>query len=225
MSTIIVCGHGPGISDAVAKKFAAEGFNVALVARSKDKLEAAAAKIGSKAKAFVCDLGDHKAVSKMVTDVRAAFGPITVIHWNAYAPVAGDLLTAPLDELKTAIDVSVTGLVAAVQASHADLKAQHNSAILVTGGGFAFYDTNVDGAAVQGKAMGVAIGKAAQHKLVGLLSQRLKKDNVYVGEVVVLGMVKGTQFDQGKATLEPTDIAKRFWDIYSKREELSVKFS
>ena len=39
--TIIVCGHGPGISDAVANKFGGEGFQVALVARSADKLEQA----------------------------------------------------------------------------------------------------------------------------------------------------------------------------------------
>jgi short-subunit dehydrogenase len=46
--TIIVCGHGPGISDAVAKKFGAEGFSVALVARSADKLTAAVAALEAK---------------------------------------------------------------------------------------------------------------------------------------------------------------------------------
>ncbi len=39
--TIIVCGHGPGISNAVANKFGAKGFQVALVARSADKLDKA----------------------------------------------------------------------------------------------------------------------------------------------------------------------------------------
>ncbi len=29
--TILVCGHGPGISDAVARKFGAEGFSVAFL--------------------------------------------------------------------------------------------------------------------------------------------------------------------------------------------------
>jgi len=36
--TLIVCGYGPGISTAVAKKFGAEGFSIALVARNADKL-------------------------------------------------------------------------------------------------------------------------------------------------------------------------------------------
>ena len=39
--TIVVCGYGPGISDAVANKFGGEGFQVALVARNAEKLEKA----------------------------------------------------------------------------------------------------------------------------------------------------------------------------------------
>jgi hypothetical protein len=72
--------------------------------------------------------------------------------------------------------------------------------------------------------MGLAVGKAAQHKTVGLLAKRLEKHGVYVGEVVVLGMVKGTAFDSGNATLEPSAIADKFWELYSQRSELSVQF-
>ena len=38
--TMIVCGYGPGISNAVAQRFGAEGFSVALIGRSADKLAA-----------------------------------------------------------------------------------------------------------------------------------------------------------------------------------------
>ena len=61
--------------------------------------------------------------------------------------------------------------------------------------------------AVQWNAMGTALGKAAQHKLVGLLAAKLSADGIYVGEVVVLGMVKGTRFDSGNATLEASTVA------------------
>lgn len=226
--TLIVCGHGPGISDAVARKFGAEGFQVALVARSKDKLEAAAQKLASKnvtARAFACDLGDAAAVAKMVSEVKSQLGPVTAIHWNAYAGGAGDLATADLSELPKSFNVSVTGLAAAVQAALPDLKSQKDAAVLVTGGGFAFYDPNVDAAVVQFKAAGLAISKAAQHKLVGILSQRLKKEGIYVGEVIVLGMVKGTAFDAGNATIEPDTVAKKFWELYQGRIELSARVS
>ena len=96
--TIIVCGHGPGISDAVARKFGQEGFSVALVARNAQRLASAAAALsqaGVTAQAFPCDLSDPAAVRALVRDVRAALGPIAIVHWNAYSGGAGDLTTAP----------------------------------------------------------------------------------------------------------------------------------
>ena len=224
--TILVCGYGPGISSAVAKKFGAEGFSVALVARSKETLAAGAAALegaGIKARAFPADLTNPEAVKKLVADVRRDLGPVTVIHWNAYAATGGDLMTATAADLRVPFDVSVTGLVMAVQSALPDLKEQKESAVLVTGGAFAFYDPNVDAMAVQWASMGVAIGKAAQHKAVALLAEKLK-GQVYVGEVVVAGTVKGTRFDSGKATLEAADIANQFWQLYRERSRPTVTF-
>ncbi|MDP3208278.1 MAG: hypothetical protein Q8M65_03940, partial [Rhodoglobus sp.] len=86
-------------------------------------------------------------------------------------------------------------------------------------------DPKVDAMAVQWGAMGLAVAKAAQHKAVGLLHQRLGAEGVYVGEVVVLGAVKGTAFDSGHATLEASAIAERFWDLHQRRAESSVNIS
>jgi NADP-dependent 3-hydroxy acid dehydrogenase YdfG len=222
--TLVVCGHGPGISDAVARKFGLAGHRVALVARNAARLATAARALhdsGVDAHAFPCDLGDSDAVRKMLADVRGQLGPIAVLHWNAYAGGAGDLKTAKTEELRYVLDVAVQGLVTAVQAALPDLK-QEKGAVLVTGGGFAIYDPNVDAAATQFKAAGLAIGKAAQHKATGLLSKALASDGIYVGEVVVLGLVKGTAFDSGNATLEPSAVADKFWNLYETRAERSV---
>jgi NADP-dependent 3-hydroxy acid dehydrogenase YdfG len=226
-STIVVCGYGPGISDAVARKFGAEGFNVALVARSAERVAKGATALadnGVKAQGFACDLGDADAVAKLIADVRSALGPVTVIHYNAYAGVAGDLLSCDVSDLRKVFDVGVTGLVVALQASLPDMKGQDGSAVLITGGGFAYYDDKVDHMVVQFNAAGLALAKAAQHKLAGVLSKRLASDGVFVGEVVVLGMVKGTAFDSGQASLEPDDIAAKFWELYQTRTESSVRF-
>ena len=104
-----------------------------------------------------------------------------------------------------------------------DLEA-HKGAVLVTGGGFAFYDESVDAAAVEWGAMGLAITKAAQHKATGLLHKKLGSKGIYVGEVVVLGMVKGTAFDSGHATLNAADIADKFWELFEKRAPATVNF-
>ena len=224
--TIVICGYGPGISDAVARKFGAEGYQVALVARRADKLEAGVSALkekGIQAAAFATDLGDAAAVTAMIAAVRAQLGAISVLHYNAYTGGSGDLLSASAEGLRRSFDVSVGGLVAAVQASHADLKAD-KGAVLITGGGFCLYDPRIDAMATQFQAADLAIGKAAQHKLTGLLAAKLKADDIYVGEVVVMGMVKGTAFDAGNASLDANDIAAKFWELFGSRSTLSVHF-
>ena len=226
-STILVCGHGPGISDAVARRWGREGHSVAIVARNAARLaeaEKALAAAGVKVKAFPADLSNVAAVRALVREARGALGSIGVIHWNAYQGGAGDLLSANTDELGGIFALCVTGLVAAVQEAHTDLKA-NKGAVLVTGGGICLYDAKIDGMATSWSVAGLAIGKAAQHKTVGLLAAKLKSDDIYVGEVIVTGTVKGTAFDAaGHGTLEPSAIAERFWQLAQTRTESSVMF-
>lgn len=224
--TILICGHGPGISDAVAREFGKRGFRVALVARNAARLAAAVEALGQagvSAEAFPCDLADSDAVTEMVAKVSGTLGPISVIHWNAYGSGAGDLLAAPLAELREVFEIGVFGLVAAVQAALPDLRSEKGS-VLVTGGGFANYLTPMDPMIVQWHVMGVATSKAAQRKLTHLLHHQLAGEDVYVGEVVVLGVVKGTAFDAGNGTLDAADIASAFWTIHDARGPISVNF-
>jgi hypothetical protein len=72
--------------------------------------------------------------------------------------------------------------------------------------------------------MGLGVVKAAQHKLVGLLSERLRGDGIYVGEVTVLGMVKGGASDAAnQGPIEPTAVADAFWKLYTERTTLVTK--
>lgn len=225
--TIIVCGYGTGISDAVANKFAAEGFQVALVARSADKLEKARGAFetrGVKAAAFPTDLSDPNAAKDLVKRVNGQLGPITAIHWNAYSNTAGDVLSADAAALRTVYDVAVTSLVSTVQEAFADLKAA-KGALLVTNGGLGLFDPKIDAMAIQWNSMGLAIANAAKYKLIGLLTEKLRADEITVGEVVVLGLVKGTAWDTGNATVEPATVAGLFWEMYSSAESKVVTVS
>ena len=225
--TILVCGHGPGISAAVAERFGRAGFAVGLVARSGARLEAAAAALRGRkinAAAFAGDLSVAEGIPDLIARASRELGPIAVLHWNAYAAAAGDLIKAPLAEIRQSLDVGVTGLITAVQAALPDLRQQQGS-VLITGGGLAFYDPPVNAMAVQWGVMGLAVAKAAQHKLAGLLSARLRPEGIYVGEIVVTGLVKGTAFDTGDATLEAAAIADKFFELHSARAPASVVLS
>jgi NADP-dependent 3-hydroxy acid dehydrogenase YdfG len=222
---ILICGYGPGISQALAEEFGAKGFAVALAARNADRLAAgvkALASKGIRAVGIPTDLADLKAIPTLVQSVQAQLGAIDVVQWNAYASGAGDLLATNATELSASIDIAVTSLLATVQAALPDLRA-NKGALLVTNGGLGLLDAQMDAGAVAWKASGLAIANAAKHKLVRLLSKQLEPDSVYVGEVVVLSAVKGTAWDSGNSTLEASSIAGRFWQLYSERRELSVQ--
>jgi NADP-dependent 3-hydroxy acid dehydrogenase YdfG len=223
--TLLVAGYGPGISAAVAEKFGAEGFQIALVGRSADKLAAGVKALegkGAKAAAFPADLGDPAAIRGMLERVRASLGPIAVVEWTAYSPgnLAGDLLTASPEELHSLFDVSIVGLVALVQAALPDLKSA-KGAILVTNGGAGFADPAADAIVVQYGMMGLGLANAAKHKLVGILAKRLEADEIYVAEIMVAGSIKGTAFDRGQpGTIEGTVVADKFWQLYQARKDV-----
>lgn len=159
----------------------------------------------------------------LVAKVRAELGPIGVVHWNAPATGAGDVMAADPFELRGALDVSVTSLVATVQAALPDLEVQGDGAVLVTNGAVALHDPKLDAAAVDEGFMGAAIAKAAQHKVVTLLARKLRQRGVYVGEVVVAGIVKGTAYDNGSGgVLTAEEVAENFWRLYRHRPEAFV---
>jgi len=221
---IVICGYGTGISAALAEKFAAAGFGLALVARGAERLSQAAEGLrqrGVNAVAVAGDLGDPASVQAIARQAREKLGPIDVVQWNAYASGAGDLLSADPKELSKVMDVAVSGLIAMVQACLPDLRAR-KGAVLVTNGGLGLLDPKVDTMPVQWSAMGLAVANTAKHKLVRVFAERLRGDDVYVGEVVVLSTVKGTAWDNGTSTLEARTIADKFWEIYQGRRELSV---
>jgi short-subunit dehydrogenase len=227
--TILVVGFGPGISTAVAEKFGSEGFSVALVARSEERLAAGVKALkakGIEAAAFPADAGDPASIRAAVGKARTALGPLTVLQWNAYGGgQAGDLTTADATAVRSVFDVAIVGLLAAVQEALPDLKKSGEGAVLVTNGAFGELSPQLDELAVGAKAMGLALGNAAKHKLVGLLVQRLKPEGVYVGEVMVAGTVKGSAWDSGKANLESSAIAAKFWDLYRVRAESRARIT
>jgi NADP-dependent 3-hydroxy acid dehydrogenase YdfG len=225
--TIVVIGFGPGISTAVANRFGAAGFRVGLVARNAERLAAGVAALEAKgvtAAAFPADASDPASLGAAIAQARMTLGPLTAIHWNAYGGgEIGDLLAAEPAAVGHVFDIAIVGLLAAVDAALPDLKSAGDGAILVTNGAFGELSPQVDAMAVGMKTMGVALANAAKHKLVGLLSARLKADGVHVGEVMVAGAVKGTAWAQGEEGIDPAVIAEQFWALYEGRDDVRAR--
>src|SRR5687768_7406910 len=91
-STVLVTGASRGIGLAVARVLAGAGARVAMVARSRDRLAAAARDVGGVA--FVADLTDDAGIDKLAAQVRSHFEDVPDILVNA----AGAFTLAPLAE-------------------------------------------------------------------------------------------------------------------------------
>jgi len=224
--TIVIVGYGPGISHAVAERFGAEGFSVAVGARNLDALQAGAKRLeakGIKVLAVPTDASSATAVRTFIQKARSQLGSIDVLYWNAAANLAGDLLSAPTDDLVAAFNTGVTGLVASIQEALPELKKVKNAAVLVTNGGFGLSVDAVDDAVVQYQAMGLAIANAAKHKAARILSRRLQREGVYLGEVMVMGTVKGTAYDRGNGTVELKSVQDAVFKLYRERKDVTVE--
>ena len=81
--TLLITGASTGIGAATARKAAAAGWKVALVARSADKLSALVDEIGAdRAAAFVCDVAREAEVERAVAQA-ADFGALEAVFANA----------------------------------------------------------------------------------------------------------------------------------------------
>ncbi|OBB20212.1 SDR family oxidoreductase [Mycolicibacterium elephantis] len=115
----VITGASSGIGEATAKRLAASGAKVALLARRADRLEKLAAEIGEAggtALALPVDVTDADAVRAAAERVEAEWGPADVLFNNA-----GVMLPAPIDEQRfdqwqQQIDLNITGLMNAIGA-------------------------------------------------------------------------------------------------------------
>ncbi|KAJ3413017.1 hypothetical protein HDV05_008608 [Chytridiales sp. JEL 0842] len=229
---IAICGYGPGISRAVAERFGKDGYSIALLARDAEKLQEGVNQLTTnsiKAKSFQVDLEDEAAVIDSLNKVRGGCGPINILFWNAYcAPTAslkktlekagGGEKTECWKDFTCAFRVCGSALVAAVEASCEDLK-NNSGSILVTGDGLALDTPEALRMAIEMEWESLAVAKAAQSKLVSLLNEKLKKENIFVGQLIVKGKVKGTEYDKGDANLTGEQVAEKLYEMIQKRDK------
>ena len=79
----LITGASAGLGEAFARKFAAQGYNVTLVARREERLRALAEELGGETFVRPADLSDGAVVPDLVAEAEAALGPVEVLVNNA----------------------------------------------------------------------------------------------------------------------------------------------
>jgi NAD(P)-dependent dehydrogenase (short-subunit alcohol dehydrogenase family) len=112
--TALVTGASYGVGEATARKLAAAGATVLVVARSADKLDELVAAIeagGGHAVAYPADLTDQDAVSTLVDETTHRHGPLDIVVSNAGKSLRrslADQYDRPQDFQRT-IDINYLG--------------------------------------------------------------------------------------------------------------------
>jgi len=172
----LVTGVGPGTGAALVRRFAAEGYRVAMLARDLPRLEKLAAEVPNTA-AFSVDVGDLDALRATLARVRAELGAPSVVLHNAVAGGFGSFETVKPEELESRFRVNVTSLLVLAQELSPAMIEAGRGAIVVTGNTSAW----------RGKASfaGFAPTKAAQRILAESLARALGPKGVHVAYVVI----------------------------------------
>src|SRR6267378_6377629 len=97
----IVTGGSLGIGKAIARELAREGADVAIVARTKDRLEAAAKELAADTKRRViplaCDVSNRAQVDAMVAQAAAQLGGLHILVNSGSAPGGSATATGPIE--------------------------------------------------------------------------------------------------------------------------------
>jgi len=175
-----VVGVGPGNGAALARRFAAEGFAVALLARKTELIQEIAATLPG-ARAFACDVGDAASVERAFASIRSDLGDVEVLVYNAGSGVWGNVEEVSAADFETSWRVNTLGAFLASKQVIGPMKAAgHGSIVFI--GATASRRGNV-------KTAAFAPAKAAQRSLAESMARYLWPSGIHVSIIVVDGVV------------------------------------
>ena len=116
---VVVVGAGPGVSGSVARAFARQGYDVALLGRSEDVLAELVATLpeGTRAEVAAADVTDVAATRSAIAAMATSLGRVDVLHFNPSAFRQRDPLALTVPELLEDVALGVGALLTALQAA------------------------------------------------------------------------------------------------------------
>ena len=175
-----VVGVGPGNGAASARRFAAEGYAVALLARSVDYAAELAAQLGD-ARSYTCDVADPQAIKDAFAAIHEELGEVEVLVYNAGSGVFGSIDDVTPAAFEDAWRINALGALLTVEEVLPAMKEAGRGNIVLIGAT----------ASLRGGAhfAAFASAKAAQRSLGQSMSRHLGKQGIHVSLVIVDGVI------------------------------------
>ncbi|MBM7783515.1 SDR family NAD(P)-dependent oxidoreductase [Tenggerimyces flavus] len=212
MPTIAIVGAGPLLGLSVAKLFGAKGFQVALVSRTRENLNARVAELSSlgvEAAGFAGDATTPESLAAAFAEIRARFGEVDVLVFNAVSKTVTERVVAALDvsadNLREQIDVQLYGAVTSAR--------QVLPSMLTRGEGTLLFSSAITAVHPTDQFTNFGIGGAALRYYVATLNTSLADKGIHAAHISV-----GVQLNTGPGT-EPDTVAQQYWDAYVGRDQ------
>ncbi|EPQ29008.1 uncharacterized protein PFL1_03298 [Pseudozyma flocculosa PF-1] len=221
---VIVLGVGPGLGLSIARTFASRGYTVAILSRSKARLDAWAAELDQASKqveassggaaAFECDALDPVSIRTAVANVRSHWPErrIGTAIYNASIRVRSGFMDLDGEKVKQSVDGSITGGFAFAQAALESMLEHGRGGSLIFTGATSSIRGRENFAAF-------AAAKSGLRAMCQSMAKEFGPRNIHVAHVIVdgliesqqaldfFGMPKGSRFPDG-GVLYPPQMAK-----------------
>lgn len=242
---IAIVGAGPGIGEAVGRKFVSEGFVVALLARTEDKLQTMVSGIeadfgAGTAKYYITDLRVEQDVVTSFQRIKSELGAVNVLVYNAGARRVNGLsiLDTTSEEFENFTKINLYGAFWSTKAVLPDMLAEERGTILFTG--------------ATGSLRGMpglsafSPGKFGLRSLCQVITREYQPEGIHATHLIVDGPVDGKliggvtrrkwqrEGDEEKIKqvdayiMQPADLAGIYWYLHTQprsawTQELDVR--
>ena len=176
----VIVGVGSGNGAAFSRKFAAEGYRVAMLARNIDRLKELEAEI-NESQAYQYDVTEIDKAAEVFSRIESEMGTISVLVYNAGAGAFANIDDTTVESFQRAWEVNARGLLVAAKQVIPQMRKLEGGNIVIIGAT----------ASIKGGANFVpfASAKAAQRSLAQSIARHLDPEKIHVSYVIIDGVI------------------------------------
>jgi len=176
----VVAGAGPGNGTALAERFAAAGYRVALLAREQRHVDEIAGRIDG-SRGYACDVGDPASVASCFKSIETELGTVDALLYNAGSGVFADVEGITPAQFEQSWRVNAYGALLCSRAVIPAMRARGAGSIVFIG---------ATASRRGGKnTAAFAPAKAAQRSLAESMARSLWPAGIHVALVIIDGVV------------------------------------
>lgn len=204
--TVLVIGAGPGVSGSLAKRWAAEGYDVALLGLDEDVLKTLAEEIeplGVDVGWSTADITNDSSLHAAITRFGEHTERIDVLHYNPSKYREADPLNLTPAQLHEDLQLGASALLTALQAARPFMSA--GGRVTATG--------SMAADEPDPKAASLGVQKAALRNLIRSIDATLKGDGIRAVSLTV----RGALAREGAFT--PENVADALYEAATQEED------